>query len=98
MVVISKDMKEDILISKIYLKTFKVIPEGFPFTVVCNKVRIQNEMESLLQEFRDVVSGDLSETPMNTKTPMKINLLENVTPKCVTVARRVPLRYTYASK
>ena len=46
-----------------------------------------------MEEFKDVLSDELSPIPMKTKTPMHISLKKGVAPKKVTSARRVPLRY-----
>ena len=49
--------------------------------------------EVLLDEFADVLSDELSPEPMKTEAPMHISLKGEATPKKVTTARRVPLRY-----
>ena len=47
----------------------------------------------LLHEYPDVLSNELSPEPMKTDTPMHIHIKEGASPKKVTTARQVPLRY-----
>jgi len=96
-VIISKEMKEDMLISRTDLKTFKVIPQGFPFSIV-NCCNIEEKSKVVLDDFDDVATDSLNITPMVTEKGMKINLTKSATPKRVSIARRIPLRYTDPAK
>ena len=95
-VIISDEMNEDMLICKEDLKTFKVIPRGFPHEVV--RQINTDSLSNILEEFKDVVNDELGSEPMKTPSPMKIRLTDNVNPKRVNIARRVPLRYAAAAK
>jgi hypothetical protein len=95
-VIISDEMKEDMLICKEDLKTFKVIPRGFPHEVVRQVTK--TDLGNILNEFQDVVNDELGSAPMRTPSPMKIKLTRDVIPKRVNIARRVPLRYAKAAK
>ena len=47
----------------------------------------------LLEEYPDVLSNELSPEPMKTDAPMHIHIKEGATPRKVTTARRIPLKY-----
>ena len=49
--------------------------------------------EKLLNDFSDVLSDELSPTPMKTEKPMHITLKKNHSPFKTLSARRVALRY-----
>ena len=68
---------------------------GFPNTIIqkCSEVTRIEPMETLLSEYPDVLSDELSPEPMKTNTPMHIHIKGGATPRKVTTARRVPLRY-----
>ena len=91
---ISSSLNEDALICWKDLQELQIIPRGFPNTIVkARTVKSKDNKASLIEEYPDVLSDELSDTPMNTDEPMKIKLKGNVTPKKVTAARRVPLKY-----
>ena len=64
-VIISKEMKEEMLISRQDLRTFKVIPQGFPFSIV-NCCNIEEKSKVVLDDFDDVATDSLNATPMHT--------------------------------
>ena len=82
------------LISCADLIRLRAIPKGFP-NVVIEECRAATEdwRKTLMEEFQDVLSDELSPKPMKTETPMHISLKKGVTPKKVTSAGHVPLRY-----
>ena len=50
--IISKEMREDMLISRNDLKTFKVIPQGFPYEVISCNLADNDDLETLLTPSR----------------------------------------------
>ena len=76
-VIISKEMKEDMIISKDDLKTFKVIPQGFPHEIV-QQLKEGETIDEILKEYKNVVTDELSSMPVRTPHPMRIKLTENV--------------------
>ena len=92
-ILISDDIQENMLVSCDDLIKLQVIPEGFP-NVLIKKCRAISDYKSILiEEYPNVLSDELSPTPMKTEKPMHIHLRRNATPTKVTSARRVPLRY-----
>ena len=59
----------------------------------CREVTRIEPREILLDEYPDVLSDELSPEPMKTDAPMHIHIREGATPRKVTTARCVPLRY-----
>ena len=59
----------------------------------CREVTRIEPREILLEEYPDILSDELSPEPMKTDAPMHITIKEGATPRKVTTARRVPLRY-----
>ena len=76
-------------------QALQIVPGGFPNTIIqkCREVTRIEPRETLLSEFPDVLSDELSPEPMKTDAPMHIHIKEGATPKKVTTARCVPLRY-----
>ena len=93
--IVSDEIQDDMLVSCGDLIALKVIPRDFPNTQIeaCRKLESRDPKEVLLDEFADVLSDELSPEPMKTEAPMHISLKGEATPKKVTTARRVPLRY-----
>ena len=91
---VSSCIKDEALISWRDLMSLQIIPRGFPNVIAkVRTVTCKNTKKELMEEFPDVLSDELSEKPMNTDEPMKINLTANAIPKKVTTARRVPLKF-----
>ena len=72
-----------------------IISIGFLITIIqkCREVTRIEVWEILLHKYPDVLSDELSPEPMKTNAPMHIHIEEGASPKNVTTARRVPLRY-----
>ena len=83
---------DNMLISYQDLQKFQVIPINFPYKVLTYTVST-DVMESIKQDFSDVLNDRLNLTPMKTDKPMQISLKENAKPLKVLAARRVPNRY-----
>ena len=94
-VLVSNAIQDEMLVSYKDLITLQIIPGGFPNTIIqkCREVTRIEPKESLLSKFPDVLSDELSPEPMKTDAPMHIHIKEGATPRKVTTARRVPLRY-----
>ena len=102
------DVGEDILVAWHDLAALRVIPKGFPNTIVVEEAShisatqqrvmaastspFEAGVRRLKDEFSDVFSDTLKQQPMH-GPPMKINLKEGSTPKKVVSARRVPLEF-----
>ena len=91
----SDTIQDEMLLSYTDLITLKIIPGGFPNTVVesCHEITTSSECEKLIKDYPDVLSDELSPRPMKTDKPMRIHLKEGAVPRKVTSMRRVPLRY-----
>ena len=92
---ISDTIQDEMLLSYTDLITLKIIPGGFPNTVVesCREITTSSECKKLIKDYPDVLSDELSPRPMKTDKPMRIHLKEGAVPRKVTSAHRVPLRY-----
>ena len=96
---VTKDMKNEMLISYSDLKALKIIPSGFPL-VECKRVTTNDETEtlkklseSLITEFSGTVSDELPKIPVKCK-PKEIVLREGpVVATQVTRARPVPIHF-----
>ena len=90
-----RQIQDEVLVSYTDLIAPRIIPGGFPNTIVetCREVTTNSECENLIKEYPDVLSDELSPRPMKTDKPMHIHLMEGAVPRKVTSARRVPLRY-----
>ena len=72
---VSSCIKDEALISWRDLMSLQIIPRGFPNVIAkVRTVTCKNTKKELMEEFPDVLSDELSEKPMNTDEPMKINL------------------------
>ena len=82
---VSKAIQDNMLISCSDLIKLRAIPSKFPNAIV-EECRAANEdyTKILMEEFKDVLSDELSPTPMKTETPMHISLKKGVVPKKVT--------------
>ena len=87
-VIISDEMNEDMLICKEDLKTFKVIPRGFPHEIV-RQVKNDN-ISNVLEQYKDVVNDELGSEPMKTSRQMKSigKILTHCRDKGVTISRK----------
>ena len=94
-VLVSNVIKDEMLVSYKNLIMLQIIPGGFPNTIIqrCREVTRIEPRELLLSEYPDVLSDELSPEPMKTDAPMHIHIKVGATPRKVTTARRVPLRY-----
>ena len=92
---VSNAIQDEMLVSYKDLIALQIIPGGFPNTIIqrCREVTRIEPRETLLCEYPDVLSDELSPEPMKTDAPMHIHIKEGATPRKVTTARRVPLRY-----
>ena len=92
---VSDAIQDEMLLSCTDLISLKIIPGGFPNTVIesCREITTSSECEKLIRDYPDVLSDELSPRPMKTDKPMRIHLKEGAVPRKVTSARRVPLRY-----
>ena len=83
------------LLSYTDLIALKIIPGGFPNTVIdsCREVTTDTTYEKLLRDYPDILSNELSPKPMKTDKPMHIHVKEGAIPRKVMSVRRVPLRY-----
>ena len=92
---VSDAIQDEMLLSYTDLILLKIIPGGFPNTIIesCREITTCSEREKLIRDFPDVLSDELSPQPMKTEKPMHIHLKEGAVPRKVTSARRVPLRY-----
>ena len=92
---VSDAIQDEMLLSYTDLIALKIIPGGFPNTVIesCPEITTSSECEKLIMEYPDVLSDELSPRPMKTDKPMHIHLKEGAVPRKVTSARRVTLRY-----
>ena len=92
---VSDAIQDEMLLSYTDLIALRIIPGGFPNTVVeaCREITTDSECEKLIKDYPDVLSDELSPRPMKTDKPMHIHLMEGAVPRKVTSARRVPLRY-----
>ena len=87
---VSSDVRYSLLLSWHDLQFLDVLPRNFPASVsatVSESIR-----NSILGEFPEVFKDTLSATPMNCP-PMKIHLVENYIPYCISTPRQVPLRF-----
>ena len=91
----SNAIQDKMLVSYKDLISLCIIPGGFPNTIIqkCREVTRIEPKEMLLEEYPDVLSDALSPEPMKTDSPMHIHIKEGATPRKVTTARCVPLRY-----
>ena len=92
---VSNAIQDEMLVSYKDLIALQIISGGFPNTIIqkCREVTRIEPKEILLEEYPDVLSDELSPEPMKTDAPMHIHIKEGATPRKVTTARRVPLRY-----
>ena len=92
---VSDAIQDEMLLSYTDLISLKIIPGGFPNTIIesCREITTCSEREKLIRDYPDVLSDELSPQPMKTEKPMHIHLKEGAVPRKVTSARRVPLRY-----
>ena len=67
-VLVSNAIQDEMLVSYKDLITLQIIPGGFPNTITqkCREVTRIDPKESLLSEFPDVLSDELSPEPMKT--------------------------------
>ena len=67
-VLVSNAIQDEMLVSYKDLITLQIIPGGFPNTIIqkCREVTRIEPKESLLSEFPDVLSDELSPEPMKT--------------------------------
>ena len=77
-VLVSNAIQDEMLVSYKDLITLQIIPGGFPNTIIqkCREVTRIDPKESLLEEFSDVLSDELSPEPMKTDAPMHIHIKE----------------------
>ena len=92
---VSDAIQDEMLLSYTDLIALKIIPGGFPNTIVetCREISTNSECENLIKDYPDVLSDELSPRPMRTEKPMHMHLMEGAVPRKVTSACRVPLRY-----
>ena len=92
---VSNAIQDKMLVSYKDLIALQIIPGGFPNTILqkCREVTRIEPKKILLEEYPDILSDELSPEPMKTDAPMHIHIKEGATPRKVTTARRVPLRY-----
>ena len=87
---VCSDVRYSLLLSWHDLQFLDVLPRNFPASVsatVSDSIR-----NSILGEFPEVFKDTLSATPMNCP-PMKIHLVEDYVPYCISTPRQVPLRF-----
>ena len=94
-VLVSNAIQDEMLVSYKDLIALQIIPGGFPNTIIqkCREVTRIEPREVLREKYPDVLSDELSPEPMKTDAPMHIHIKEGATPKKVSKARRIPLRY-----
>ena len=101
MALVSSNMSQDLLISMGDLKKMKVLPKEFPDlpayvirvtngTIMSRKIDMA--ADEIRQEFLDVLSDALPETPMAGE-PMTIHLVEDAKPTRCLTARSFPLHW-----
>ena len=90
MALVSSDVRYSLLLPWHDLQFLDVLSRNFPASVSATvSDSLQN---SILGEFPEVFKDTLSATPMNCP-PMKIHLVEDYVPYCISNPRQVPLRF-----
>ena len=93
---VSPDLFSNMLVSWHDLIASGVLPTNFPNCAVAQAARAETTVaqaaEALKEEFSDVFSDKLKDTPMAT-APMSIKLTDGARLRKVTTARQVPLRF-----
>lgn len=94
--VISKDISNEILLSWHDMINLGLLSKLWPKAGVINSVKTESlsadSIEKIIDDFNDVISDTLPETPMK-GPPMKINLKPDAIPVKITRARQVPLHW-----
>ena len=86
---VSSDVKYSLLVSWHDLQFLDVLSQNFP---ACVSATVSDSIKtSILEEFPDVFKDTLSATPINCP-PMKIHLIEDFVPYCISTPHQVPLR------
>ena len=83
---VSEAIQDEMLLSYTDLISLRIIPGGFPNTIIesCREITTCSEREKLIRDFPDVLSDELSPQPMKTEKPMHIHLKEGAVPRKVT--------------
>ena len=73
---VSDAIQDEMLLSYTDLISLKIIPGGFPNTIIesCGEITTCSEREKLIRDYPDVLSDELSPQPMKTEKPMHIHL------------------------
>ena len=73
----SDAIQDEMLLSYTDLIALRIIPGGFPNTVIeaCREITTDSECEKLIKDYPDVLSDELSPRPMKTDKPMHISLV-----------------------
>ena len=68
---VSDAIQDEMLLSYTDLIALKIIPGGFPNTIVktCREISTNSECENLIKGYPDVLSDELSPGPMKTDKP-----------------------------
>ena len=74
---VSDAIQDEMLLSYTDLIDLKIIPGGFPNTIVetCREISTNFECENLIKDYPDVLSDELNPRPMRTEKPMHIHLM-----------------------
>ena len=91
-VVVSANIRDNMLIAYQDLLKFEAIHINFPYKVLTYTVKA-DVLAKLKRDFRNVLNNSLNPIPMKTPSPMIINLKLNAEPLKVLAARRVPKRF-----
>ena len=65
---VSDAIQDEMLLSYTDLISLKIIPGGFPNTVIesCREITTNSECEKLIRDYPDILSDELSPRPMKT--------------------------------
>ena len=76
-------IQDEMLLSYTDLIALRIIPGGFPNTVVeaRREITTDSEREKFIKDYPDVLSDELSPRPMKTGKPMHIHLMEGAVPR-----------------
>lgn len=88
----SDNIGDNMLILYQDLLKFHIIPFNFSYKVFTCSVSI-DILESIKQDFADVLTDRINQTSMKTDKPMEFHLREDARTLSVLAARRVPTRY-----
>ena len=99
---VTSDLNQEIIISWHDLVNLKILPANFPNKICEISQNLEEKFDtdrfnSLIEEYKDVVSDNLKNEPI-CGTKFKIELNEDVKPKKVLTARRIPLHFEEEAK